>query len=253
MTDAAAADPMGEARAALLEGVLRHAPFDGWTQAALDRAAADAGLDAAVAKRAFPRGMAAVMDAYLVRTDAEMTAALATQDLNSLKIRARIAAAVRTRLELYDRHREAVRRLVTALLAPAGPAGLRARGGMWRTVDLMWRAAGDTATDFNYYTKRGLLLGIYASTLMHWMDDTSEGYADTWAFLDRRIDNVMQIQKVRGRAAAVGETLGALMPLSVLDAIPERLPRIVPMPVRLPLQALGRVARSRQLAQGRKG
>ncbi len=126
-----------------------------------------------------------------------MIAALAERDLASMKIRQRIATAVRVRLEQNIEHREAIRLGLAHMASPrrAGE-GLR---WLYHTVDAMWRAAGDTATDFNFYTKRMLLAGVYTSTLVYWLDDHSQDCGDTWAFLDRRIEDVMQIQKFRGR------------------------------------------------------
>jgi ubiquinone biosynthesis protein COQ9 len=122
---------------------------------------------------------------------------LARRDLAAMKVRERIAAAIRIRLTQQAPHREAVRRALSLEALPRhAPAALAA---LYRTVDAIWYAAGDTATDWNFYSKRLLLAGVYSSTLLIWLDDRSEGLAATWAFLDRRIDDVMQIQKLRGR------------------------------------------------------
>jgi ubiquinone biosynthesis protein COQ9 len=122
-----------------------------------------------------------------------------------LKIRERVALAVRTRLLQHAAHREALRALAAFLALPAH-AGLATRC-LWRTVDAMWRAIGDTATDFNYYTKRALLAGVYGSTLLVWLDDSSEGFADSFAFLDRRIADVMTIERGKAR---LGQCLDSL-------------------------------------------
>ena len=189
---------LGAERRALLERTLAHVPSDGWTLRSLAAAASDLGYDRSLARRAFPRGVRGVVALFEAETDRRMAAALADIDLESLRVRERIAAAVRTRLELCAPHREACRRLTAYYALPGNAAaGLAA---MVRSIDLMWRAAGDTATDFNFYTKRGLLAGVYSATILYWLDDASEGSAASWAFLDRRIADVMTIQKVRGRA-----------------------------------------------------
>ena len=192
-------------RRAILDKALGHVPFDGWSDASLRAGAADAGFDAAMVRRAFPRGAADAIDFWSVETDRAMAAALAEQDIGSLKIRERIAAAVHWRLEHLAAHREAVRRSLSFLSQPQhARLGLRC---LYRTVDEMWHAAGDTATDFNFYTKRGLLAGVYTSTLLFWFDDASEDHAATWEFLDRRIADVMRVPKVTGRLRKLPKAL----------------------------------------------
>ncbi len=184
-------------RRAILQAALHHVPFDGWSAKTLASAVSDAGLDAAMAQRAFPGGPREMAEYLATDADRRMVEALASRNLEELPVRQRIATAVRVRLELLAPHREALRRSLALRLNPgSAPQSMRA---MYDTVDAMWRAAGDTSTDFNFYTKRGLLAGVYAATLLYWLDDESEDFADTWAFLDRRIENIMQIQSVRGR------------------------------------------------------
>ena len=192
---------LAEERRALLDRTLAHVPFDGWTLGSLKAAASDLGYDWSLARRAFPRGVRDAIALFEAETDRRMVAALEDTDLDALRVRDRIAAAVRARLELCAPHREACRRLVAHYALPGNAAaGL---GAMYRSIDLMWRAAGDTATDFNFYTKRGLLAGVYGATILFWLNDNSEGRVESWAFLDRRIADVMNIQRARGRAAAV--------------------------------------------------
>ena len=186
-----------ERRRRVLEAALSHVPFDGWTEAVLRRAMTDAGLDAGLARRLFPRGVRDLVDFFAQEADRRMAEALAGRGVAALKIRERIAAAVRTRLEQAGRDREAVRRAVTFQANPR--TGLDGARGLWRTADAMWRAAGDTATDVNWYTKRALLAGVYGSTLLYWLGDDSDGHEETWAFLDRRIADVMRIEKAKGR------------------------------------------------------
>ncbi|HZD26452.1 MAG TPA: COQ9 family protein [Alphaproteobacteria bacterium] len=188
---------LAEQKRSILAEALPLVPFDGWTARTLAEAAVAAGYDASMAQRAFPGGPGELVAFYTAETDRRMEEALARIDLAALPIRQRIALAVRTRLELMAAHREAVRRAL-ALQARPGQAAQALRG-LYHTVDAMWRAAGDTATDFNHYTKRGLLAGVYSSTLLYWLNDSSEDFAESWDFLDRRIADVMRIQKLRGR------------------------------------------------------
>ena len=185
-------------REALLKATLPHVPFDGWTRTALQAGARDAGIDQALADNAFPGGMAELLDFYHRHADIEMVRALeARPDLATLKTRQKVALAIHLRLEAEAGHREAIRQALSFLALPANaPLGAKC---LYRTVDAIWYAAGDKATDFSFYTKRGLLAGVYSATVLYWLNDKSEGFAETWAFLDRRIADVMKIYELRGR------------------------------------------------------
>ncbi len=181
----------------LLDAVLAQVPFEGWTDRALKAGAKACGVDPIAARRAFPRGAADVIEFWNGEADRRMVDALAGLDLDAMRVRDRITAAVRLRIEPYRQRREAVRlALARASLPQHAPAAM---GALYRSVDAMWRAAGDTATDYNFYTKRGLLAGVYASTLLYWLDDASDDGAATWAFLDRRIADVMKVPRAIAR------------------------------------------------------
>jgi ubiquinone biosynthesis protein COQ9 len=181
----------------ILLAALPHVPFDGWTQMVIDAGVADTELDPDLVWRAFPGGPADLVKFFSKYIDRKMVAVLENTRLEDMQVRKRIAEAVRVRLDLLASHREAVRRMLAFLALPAHAVlGLSC---LARTVDEMWHAAGDTSTDFNFYTKRGLLAGVYGTTLLAWLDDETEDFSATWAFLDRRIGDVMEIQKARGR------------------------------------------------------
>ena len=184
-------------RPRLVEAMLPHVPFDGWSAAALEAGARDLGVDPAVARLAFPGGPVDMVDAYIRLADERMLAALDTDAFRALKVREKITGAIRTRLEQAAPHREAIRRSAAVLALPGNAA--RAARLTWRTADSLWRAAGDTSTDFNHYSKRALAGAVYAATLLTWLNDESEDFADTWAFLDRRIAGVMRIEKAKAR------------------------------------------------------
>lgn len=190
---------------ALLAALLMHVPFDGWSAKALAAATKDCGFDAGLAARAFPDGASAALDFWVAETDAAMLHALESRDLASMKVRERVKTAILTRFELVAPHREAVRRALTLEALPQHAP--RALKQVYRTVDAIWYAAGDTATDFNFYTKRLLLAGVYSTTLLRWLDDKSEGFSATAAFLDRRLADVMRIQQAKGRLAKLAEKL----------------------------------------------
>ena len=185
-------------REAVLAAALPHAAFDGFTAGMLQKAGAEAGVSKADLVRLFEDGPLSLIEFYSTNADAEMERRLTATDLKAMKIRERIAAAVKTRLAILKPHKEAARR-AAALLSLPMHAALGAKL-MYRTVDSMWRAAGDTSTDFNFYTKRGILAGVYGSVLVRWFNDTSEDESATDAFLAARIENVMQFEKFKAKA-----------------------------------------------------
>ena len=181
---------------ALLDAALDHVPFDGWSEATFAAALADSGVDPAVARAVCPRGAVDLAVAYHKRGDAQMLAQLAAEDLEALRFRDRIARAVQIRLEVST-DKEIVRRGSTLFALPhLAPEGAQL---IWGTCDAIWKALGDTSEDVNWYTKRMTLSGVYSSTLLFWLGDSSPDHADSWAFLDRRIDNVMQIEKLKAQ------------------------------------------------------
>jgi ubiquinone biosynthesis protein COQ9 len=192
------ADPtLDEIRAALAPLVAESAAFDGFGDAALADAARRIGVDPDVARLAFPGGGRDLVDAWFADIDAGMAAKWPTERLATLKIRERITTLVETRIDLLAGTRESLRRALALLALPANAPHAAKLG--WRAADLMWRLAGDTATDYNHYTKRLLLAGIYSSALFVWVDDDSDGKAETRAFLDRRIDDVMKFEKAKAQ------------------------------------------------------
>ena len=181
----------------ILDAALTHVVFDGWSDATLIAAAEDAGVDIATARALFPRGAVDLAMAFHRRGDAAMVAALAEADLEAMKIREKIIHAVRLRLELMADQKEAVRRGTTLFAMPMHAAdGARA---LWETADAIWTAIGDASTDVNWYTKRMTLSGVYSATVLFWLGDTSEGHMATWGFLDRRIGDVMQVEKLKAQ------------------------------------------------------
>ena len=183
---------------ALLDEVLRHVPFDGWSAKSLDAARIALDLDALTLHRAFPNGIADAVREFSDRADREMLRSVAAL-ARDVRTRDRIAAAVRARLEALTPHREAARRLVAWCALP-GHQPIAARL-LYRTVDSIWYAAGDRSTDFGFYTKRALLGGVYGATLLYWLEDRSPGAEETWRFLDRRIDDVMRLPRLGDRAS----------------------------------------------------
>lgn len=196
-------------RDALMESLLGHVTFDGWTAKALAAAAKDNGLSQGEFDLAIPGGVGGAVDAMADWADRKALAAAAVEGalFAEARVRDKIAFLVRLRLEALEPYREAVRRSLVVLARPS-QIGLGPKIA-WRTADRLWRAAGDTASDHNHYTKRSLLIGVAGSTELFWLNDNSEGREDSWAFLDRRIDEVLRVGrrlgKVTGRLGTVAE------------------------------------------------
>jgi len=188
---------LDELRLALAPEIAAAAAFDGWTDAALEQAASLAGVPLAVARLAFAGGPMDMIAAWIASIDAQMEKVFAAGTLDSMKIRDRIRTLVLFRLDAVAGRKEALRRALAIMALPTNvPRALRTA---WNSADVMWRLAGDTATDYNHYTKRTLLAGIYSSTLAVFIGDESEHQTETRAFLDRRIDDVMRFEKAKGQ------------------------------------------------------
>ena len=188
---------LDELRLALAPALADAAVFDGWSDEALVMAAEQVGADIDVARLAFKDGALGMVFAWIEAVDLAMAAAFPEDVVAAMKIRERIRALVQFRLDAVTGQEEALRRALAIMAMPQNVARSTKRG--WQSADLMWRLAGDTATDYNHYTKRAILASIYAATIAVFVDDTSEDKADTRAFLERRIDGVMQFEKVKAK------------------------------------------------------
>lgn len=188
---------LDELREALADRLAPEAAFEGWSEKALDAAAQSLGVPADRARLAFAGGSGQMIDAWFASIDRHMVDTLPPEKLAQMRIRDRITALVLARLAHMAPHREALRRALAVLAMPHHVAMGTALG--WRAADAMWRLAGDNSTGFAHYTKRMTLIGVYGSTLLSFIDDQSEDYADTRAFLNRRIDDVMKFEKFKAR------------------------------------------------------
>lgn len=188
--------PYETAKTALLDAALMHVPFDGWSEAAFKAAIDDSGIDAGTARAVCPRGAVDLALAYHARGDAAMLERANTEDMSDFRYAEKVAAYVRFRLEAAD-DKEAVRRGTTLFALPIYAAdGAKA---IWGTADAIWNALGDTSRDVNWYSKRATLSGVYSATVLFWLGDDSPDHVDTWAFLDRRIQDVMTIEKIKAQ------------------------------------------------------
>jgi ubiquinone biosynthesis protein COQ9 len=193
---------LDEIRALLAPVLARHAAFDGWRPQAVAMAAAEKGVDADIAALAFADGAIDMIDAWFASIDARMIDALPADELAALSIRRKITTLVEARLALLAPDREALRRAIAILALPTN--AVRAGKLGWRAADVMWRAAGDSATDLAHYSKRTTLTAVYAATLLVFVDDESEGHADSRAFLARRIEDVMRFEKFKAKVKGAG-------------------------------------------------
>lgn len=182
-------------RAEILQAVLRHVPFDGWRKPMLEAAAADCGLQAAEIYRYFPGGIQDIVDFWLRDISQEMTDVVAASEETSVTKRIRLA--VLTRFQIMTPDRETVRQTMIYFSFPGRQQ--QAGKALYHTVDAMWHAAGVYDTDFNFYTKRLLLSGVYSSSLLFWLTEEGADEAALADFVDRRLAGIMKIQKRRGR------------------------------------------------------
>ncbi|MEX3017818.1 COQ9 family protein [Gymnodinialimonas hymeniacidonis] len=188
---------MSDQSDAILDAAMMHVPFDGWSEASFAAAASDADVSMAEAKALFPRGAVDLAVAFHRRGDRALATKLAQTDLTGMRFRQKVAWAVKARLDAVEDDKEAVRRGATLFALP-----LYAADGaklVWETADTIWAGLGDTSEDLNWYTKRVTLSGVYSSTVLFWLGDTSEGHSATWAFLDRRIEDVMRFEEMKAK------------------------------------------------------
>ena len=207
MSDQQEMSPLQKAREAILEAAILHVMFDGWTEPVLKLALNEAGIDPILGREAFPRGAIDLALFYHSKGDCAMMDAVSNADLSGMRYSEKVAFAVKTRLALADK--ELVRRGVTLFALPQNTGdGLTA---MWGTVDAIWNVLGDISEDVNWYTKRATLSGVYSSTILFWIGDDSEGDQASWDFLDRRIENVMLFEKIKGKVkdTPIGQLMDA--------------------------------------------
>jgi len=224
--DQATAPDMEAIREHIMLAALKHVPFDGWTMAALEAGAKTSGFDAVMVQRVFPRGLSQWADCWSRWSDARMLTALADLDMDSMRVRDRIAAGVKARIMANAEHREALRRCLAWLAIPVN-APIAAKNTL-RSVNAIWYEAGDRAADWNYYTKRGLLAPVYTTSVLYWLSDTPDetgGYPDTWGYLERRIQNVLTTfglpRRLKERLAKGGFGMAG-NPLGTLKRVFER-------------------------------
>lgn len=193
----ARADGFEAARRDILNAALKRAPFEGWTPATLAAAGRDAKADRSTVAAAFPRGVGDLLTFWSDENDAAMTAAMAAPDFAARRIREKVALALKARIDALRPHKEAARRAAATLALPFfAPVAAKLA---WKTADVVWRGLGDKSTDFNFYTKRGILTGVWTTTFARWLADDSPDEAPTKKFLDARIENVMQFEKLKAK------------------------------------------------------
>jgi len=188
-------NPSTKARRALLDAALSIAPFDGWNSKMLKDAAADAGLPSGADELYFPGGPLELIDFWGETCDEVVEKDLSELDQSEMRIRDKVTAGVLSRLYAIGPHEEAARR---AIARTALPDGLSLSPKiLWRAADTIWRGIGDQSTDFNFYTKRTTLSAVISTSLASWLSDQDPEKEKARAFLDARIENVMQFEKAK--------------------------------------------------------
>jgi ubiquinone biosynthesis protein COQ9 len=192
------ADPQ---RDAVIDALIPQVPFDGWTMKALRQALVSMGEHPDDAPLLFPDGAGEMITAFCALADERMVAAAAEAELAAYRLPARVRAIIAIRLEQNRGNKEAIRRALAWLAIPLN--AVRAVRITAATVDAIWHAAGDVSADFSWYTKRGILAGVYGATLLYWLRDGAEDDEATLAFLDRRLAGVAEIGGLRKRFDAM--------------------------------------------------
>lgn len=185
-------DPSLKARRAILEAMLKHVPFDGWSSLSLRQSVKDAGLPDGADELYFPGGPLEVIAFWNIQNDAYMSLEMAKLDQSEMRIRDKITKAILLRLEIISPHAEAAKRAIARTALPDGLA--LSPKILWASADAMWRAIGDTSTDFNYYTKRTSLSAVISTSLLAWLSDDDPKKEKALVFIDARIENVMQFE-----------------------------------------------------------
>ncbi|MSP42281.1 MAG: COQ9 family protein [Alphaproteobacteria bacterium] len=213
MTEAGhpAQDYLAPVREAVLAAALPHVPFDGWSDVVLERAIQDAGADAGLALLAFPDGVRDLLGVFWASRDTALVQEISFRNLHNLRLSARVTEALKIYLELLRPHREAVRRALAVQALPPNVPGALAQ--LYRTVDAIWRAAGDQSTDFNFYSKRAVLAAVVASIVTHWLGEGGTNAEAMDAFIERRVANVLQFEKVKARLGALSRHVPSPAPL----------------------------------------
>ncbi|MGL6187740.1 MAG: COQ9 family protein [Holosporales bacterium] len=199
-------------KAKILAHAVSLAGVNGWRKEVLKKAAEEMGYPEIVAWALFPGGVEDALCCWSRQVDAQLRSTLSLGSLENLKVRERIFWGVRTRLQILEPQKAAVAEAARFFLNPLNTCqGVKL---LQETVHTLWVAAGDTSTDWNYYSKRVLLSGVYGATFLYWLKDTSLDHEKTWEFLKNRIDSVMKIQKIKWDLQ--GKTAQAKMVLTSL-------------------------------------
>ena len=209
--DPPASGYLAPVREAVLAAALPHVPFDGWSDAVLQRAIQEAGVDAGLALLAFPEGVRDLLDVFWAAHDTALVQEISLRNLHNLRLSERVTGALKIYLELLRPHREGVRRALAVQALPANVPGALAQ--LYRTVDAIWCAAGDQSTDFNFYSKRAVLAAVVASIVTHWLGESGTDADAMDAFIERRVANVLQFEKVKARLGALSRYMPSPAPL----------------------------------------
>jgi ubiquinone biosynthesis protein COQ9 len=170
---------------------LEHAALDGWNNGALGLAAEDLGHDHSMAEILFPEGESEAIDLICQHFDGLMVNDFMAKHKNEKSITKRIELMIMCRLQAYEDYKKGVENTILHLMKPQN--AVSGQKHLWRTLDIIWNIAGkDVTTDYNYYTKRGLLEFAYLQTIRFWHHDESENLVETQSFLREKLQSIVK-------------------------------------------------------------
>lgn len=186
---------MQDFRPTLLHHALELAPFEGWSDYTLREAARLAGVTDEEARRAFGGGIQQCLRYYFEQLDEQLQKQWPSEKLAGMRVPQRIETLLIARFEAMLPHREALKRAACLRLLPWNTP--EATRSLFSMTDWMWRSAGDQSTDYNYYTKRLTLAGVYVSTFLCWLGDPTPDLVITRQFLKAQLSRVAEFGKFK--------------------------------------------------------
>ncbi|KAH9804713.1 actin 1 [Citrus sinensis] len=198
-----------EEQARVLEASLRHVAKNGWGEAAMIAGARDVGLSPSIIG-SFPRKDAALVEFFMDDCLQRLIDRIDSgEDLKDLIPSQRISKLVRIRLEMQAPYISKWPQALSIQAQPLNvPTSFKQRAML---VDEIWHAVGDEASDIDWYVKRTILGGIYSTTEIYMLTDSSPDFCDTWRFLDDRVRDAFDLKKTFQEATYLAEAVGAGM------------------------------------------
>ncbi len=180
----------------LLDIFLKNASFNGWNNQTLEKSAQQCGFNKGYLSLLFPNQIKDLTSFFYNKKNDELISLYKEKsNLITAKTTERIIYLIELKFSLYNPIREAIRSLFSYNILPQNL--FSAQKALWNICDLIWFLANDKSTDFNYYTKRGLLAYVYSTTMLFWLDDTSPNFEQTKLFIRKQINKVLKVGKTK--------------------------------------------------------